>query len=58
MDQSNVIGTLNCAILDLKVSIIDNVYNIQAYNKTDNYDFNVITLLFFESDISDYEANW
>jgi sulfur relay (sulfurtransferase) DsrC/TusE family protein len=51
LNKSNDSGILNCAFLDLKVSVVDKKFQIQVYNKTDDYNFNVIVFPFLESNI-------
>ena len=51
LNKSNDSGILNCAFLDLKVSVVDEKFLIQVYNKTDDYNFRVIVFPFLESNI-------
>jgi hypothetical protein len=51
LNKSNSSATLNSAFLDLSVSVIDHQFQIKVYNKTDDYDFMVITFPFLESNI-------
>ena len=51
LNKSNISGTSNSAFLDLNVSVIDGNFRIKVYNKTDDYDFRVITFPYLESNI-------
>ena len=51
LTKSNESGIVNCAFLDLKVSVINNQFRVQVYNKTDDYSFKVITFPYLESNI-------
>jgi hypothetical protein len=51
LNRSNVSSIVDCAFLDLSVSVIDCKFEIKVYNKTDDYEFLVITFPFLESNI-------
>ena len=51
LNKSNVSGTLDSAFLDLNVSVVNHQFHIKVYNKTDDYNFTVITFPFLESNI-------
>ena len=51
LNKSNASGILNCAFLDLSVSVVENKFEVKVYNKTDDYQFRVITFPFLESNI-------
>ena len=44
---------MNVAYLDLSITVSDREFVIKVYCKTDDYDFEVITLPFLESNVDD-----
>mgnify|MGYP006105434433 CR=1 FL=1 len=51
LNKSNSSSILNSSFLDLNVSVYDNEFVTEVYNKIDDYDFRVITFPFLESNI-------
>ena len=51
LNKSNDSGKLNSAFLDLSVPVINHQFQVKVYNKTDDYDFSVITFPFLEPNI-------
>ena len=52
MNQSNKDSSTNCvAFLDLSISVVNCHFVIKVYCKTDDYNFEVITLPFLESNV-------
>ena len=51
LNRSNEDSVNNCAFLDLNISIGNDKFLIKVYNKTDDYDFRVITFPYLESNI-------
>ena len=47
----NKSNTSNSAFLDMNVSVVDHQFRVKVYNKTDDYNFWVITFPFSESNI-------
>ena len=52
LSKSNESDTQNIPYLDLSISVMDQNFEIKVYCKTDDYDFNVISLPFLESNVS------
>jgi hypothetical protein len=54
LNRSNETGsTTSVAYLDLSISVIDQEFVVKVYCKTDDYNFEVITLPFLESNVAD-----
>ena len=51
LNKSNESSVENCAFLDLRVSVVDQSFQTKVYNKTDDYNFMVITFPYLESNI-------
>ena len=51
LNKSNISSISDSAFLDLNVSVVDHQFRVKVYNKTDDYNFRVITFPFLESNI-------
>ena len=53
LNRSNVDNSVESVVyLDLSVSVVDRIFIVKVYCKTDNYNFEMITLPFLESNVA------